>query len=141
MDATAKLIAIILLASFATERIVAAAGYLFEFFRTQSTLTADERRKARLRLVLLILGAAITYAVVRLSGIRILRVLLPEAPPDTLDFWLTWLVVYAGADRVRDFLQGGEETKPDGAPGHDKAPIVRIQIDRDGAVRELSQPG
>jgi hypothetical protein len=143
MDATAKLIAIILLTSFATERILAAIDYLIDFIGAlRDPAKADDQRKGWRKLGLLALGALITYAVVRLTGIRILRVLQPDKTSEPLDFWLTWLVVYAGADRVRDFLSGAGGDKGGAKPKltEEKAPVLRIQIDRDGAVRELSRP-
>jgi hypothetical protein len=129
------------LTSFAIERILACIGYLIDFVHGQRDPAAvEERSKARLKLFLLVLGAVLTFCAIRLTGIRILHVLQPDAAPATLDFWLTWLVVYAGADRVRQFFRSGgvEEAKP-AAAKEEEVPIVRIQIDRDGTVRALSR--
>ena len=135
MDATTRLVAIIILTSFATERIVAAADYLLGLIGPDA---AQRRREAPRKLLLIALGGFITAAVVVLANIRILQLVTPNAPP-LLDLVLTWLVVFAGADLVRTLLQGGGGSgASEKSPEPVKAPIVRIQIDRDGAVRELS---
>jgi len=134
MDATTRLVAIIILTSFATERIVAAADYLLSLLGPDG---AGRRREAPRKLLLIALGGFITAAVVELANIRILPLVTPDPPP-LLDLLLTWLVVFAGADLVRTLLQGGGGSGASASPEPAKAPIVRIQIDRDGAVRELS---
>jgi hypothetical protein len=139
MDDTAKVLAIILLASFAIERIVAGAEFLFDFI---SLLTRKDAKSAELqaaalrKLIFVFLGGMMALLVVYMSGIRVLRLLYPTNPPD-LDFWLTSLVVFAGADRLRDIIGGGG-WKPAPEGGADGKQVVRIQI-RDGEIRELSQ--
>jgi len=134
MDATTRLVAIIILTSFATERIVAAADYLLGLLGPEG---AQRRREAPRKLLLIALGGFITAAVVVFANIRILP-LVTANPPAGLDLVLTWLVVFAGADLVRTLLQGGGGSEASAKPEPSKAPAVRIQIDRDGTVRELS---
>jgi hypothetical protein len=129
MDATAKLVAIIAVAAFATERILAAVNYFMNAIRLSRVrsgravrLRASERRK----LVLFVIGALIAYVVVDRANLRFLRVLQVGNVHPLVDFWLTWLVVLAGADRVRSMLGGGG-----GAPSHERsdAPVVRVVVD------------
>ena len=112
MDATAKLIAIVVLAAFATERILAAAGYFMDAKRPRE----NERQKfLLLGLVIRLLNPAHSV------GIQL------------LDYWLTWLIVFAGADRVRDLLQGAMGTP---AAEHKETPAFRIHVDG-GSIHEL----
>lgn len=130
MDATARLIAIIALTSFATERLLACASFLFRLEKLRSQPDgAAERAEMRQHLLLFTLGGAIALAVVVLAGVRILRLVNPSAPP-ALDLGLTWLVIFAGADRVRALLQVPEKS----ANKSEGDSRVRIEIDRDGTV-------
>ena len=115
MQDTAQLIAIILLAAFAIERALAAAKFALD------PVPADNPRARKWREVLLFaLGASIALAVVDWGGIRIVERLQPNSPPRLVDYWLTWLVIVAGSDRIRDFLPGSgaaaKETKPVAPP-------------------------
>jgi hypothetical protein len=137
MDATAKLIAIVALAAFATERILAAVNYVMNAVRLSRVrpgaglrLRAKERRK----LVLTILGGIIAAVVVDRADLRILRTMQLGDVNPLVDLWLTWLIVFAGADRVGSFLS------PDAAASKEDAPAVRVQID-DGEIRELKRVG
>ena len=124
MDETAKLIAVIVLASFATERILAAVTYLLDaarLRRLKHPVAAKIRRREWRRVVLMIAGGAVAYAVVQLVDVRVLRTLDTHAHA-AADFWLTWLILLAGADRARDLLKE--------AKGQ---PAVRIHVDRDAA--------
>ena len=129
MDATARLVAIIILTSFATERVLASAGYLLDLADpTQREL----RLRARRKLFLFTLGAIITATVVQLADIRILRLVTPNVS-NLLDFLVTWLVVFAGADQVRTLLQG-EGGGGGSAQAGKRSAAVRVEIDRDGNV-------
>jgi hypothetical protein len=135
MDATAKLVAIIAVAAFATERILAAVNYLMNAVRLSRLrsggavrLRARERRK----LVLFGIAALIAYAVVDRANLRLLGVLQVANVPPLVDFWLTWLVVLAGADRVHSMLGGGS----DASQNSSETPVIRVQVDG-GEVREL----
>jgi hypothetical protein len=134
MDATARLVAIIILTSFATERILAATNYFLDL-ADQNAI--ELRQRAKRKLFLVALGALVTGGVVLLAEIRILRLVTPDVS-DVLDLLVTWLVVFAGADQVRTLLQPGGEAKPgaeSAAPV--KPPIITIQIDRDGNVHQV----
>lgn len=125
MDDTAKLIAVIVFASFATERILAAITYVFNaarLRRLKHPAAAKIRTREWQRVVLMVAGGAVAYAVVRLADVRVLRTLDTNAHA-TADFWLTWLILLAGADRARSLFRE--------ARGQ---PAVRIHVDRD-AVR------
>ena len=132
MDDTARLIAFILLAAFAIERVVATAKYFLDGWEP----TRDKRRK-RLRQVLLFgLAGAVALAIVDFGNIRIVQY-LQQHPPQLLDYWLTWLVVVAGADRARSFLQkeGGAAEAAESTP---KVPPIKIVLDDGTTLKELS---
>ena len=140
MDETAKLVAIVALAAFATERILAAVNYLMNaarLSRVRSGSAVKLRSKERRKLILTILAGVIAAVIVDRADLRILRVLkLGEVHP-MVDMLLTWLVVFAGADKVHSLVS------PEGAGGgggKDEAPVVRVQID-DGEIRELQRVG
>lgn len=124
MDATAKLLAVIVLASFATERVVAALTYVLDALRMRRLnhpLARKIRRREVHRVFRVMVGAFVAYAVVRFIDVRVLRTLDTPAHP-LADFWLTWLILLAGADRARALLRE--------ARGQ---PAVRIHVDRDVA--------
>jgi len=127
MDATTRLVAIIVLTSFATERILASIKYLLDL----RDPTKDLRKDAPRTFLLFAIGAAITIAVVLLADIRVLRLVTPTVS-DVVDFFVTWLIVFAGADLIRELLKGGE-TAPAPEAGKKKGPVT-ILIDHDGNV-------
>jgi hypothetical protein len=139
MDATAKLVAIVALVAFATERIRTGASYLIEAEERIRRIQrdADDERVAhdRRRILLVALGAAIALVAVDLIDLRVLR-LMQSIPRfsflDRVDYWLTWLVIFAGADRIRELLQGAAPAKKD-------VPTVRVKVDNEGKVSELKQ--
>jgi hypothetical protein len=132
MDDTAKLVATVLLASFAIERITAAIGYVFDWLRLNrrhDEEAARLREERRRQLMLALIAAVLSGAVVAVVDLRILRVLGFKAPP-LFDSFLTWLVLFAGADRIRDFLagdDGGEKSE---------TPVFRLHVHDDAEVRE-----
>jgi len=129
MDATARLVAIIVLTSFATERVLASADYLLDLSDPNQT---ELRQRAPRKFFLFALGAIITAAVVQFADIRILRLVTPDVS-GLLDFFVTWLVVFAGADQVRTLLQS-DGASGGSAPTAKKSAAVTVEIDRDGRV-------
>lgn len=133
MDATAQLVVVVLLASFAIERIVASLNYVLD---TAPLLKAGADAKARRievrRVLMLIIGGGIAALVVYLADIRVIRLFKAQAAPATLDFWLTWLVLVAGADRIRDLLKDVKA-----APQQ----AVKWEIDGDPKIRTVASPG
>ena len=132
MDATARLVAIIVLTSFATERILASINYLLNVADPKS----EERKSAKRTFLLFGIGALITGAVVLFADLRVLRLVTPTVS-NVLDFFVTWLVVFAGADLIRGLLQGGEGAH---APDAEKKAVMTFLIDRDGNVKPMSAP-
>lgn len=136
MDATAKFVAIVAIAAFVTERIVATLDYLINavrLSRSQSGIVVRMRRRERRKLVMFAIAALIAFAVVDRANLRLLRVLQVDKIHALADFWLTWLVVVAGADRVRSMLGGGSApAKPSDTP------IVRVRVEG-GEVRTLQR--
>ena len=144
MDDTAKLVAIILLAAFAIERITAAIGWILDSLRLRRVndpAAAEEKAKRSRQVALLVIAGVIALGVVAAIDLRILRVLKMTAPP-AIDFWLTWLVLLAGADRVRELLkqEGGSEAGS-GAAEKTEVPAFRIEIDNNSAVTGIHRVG
>lgn len=134
MDATAKLAAIVALAAFATERILAAVNYLMNaerLRRVQHRAAGKLRARERRKLVLMTLAGIIAVAVVDRADLGILRVLQVGNVHPLVDFWLTWLVVFAGADRVRGMMNGTQANQ-------NGTPVVRVQVNG-GEIRSLQR--
>jgi hypothetical protein len=125
MQDTAQLIAIILLAAFGIERVTAGASFALE----PAPDPDDKRTQRRHKLLLAFLGGAIALAIIDYGGIRILRRLQPDHPMGLIDYWLTWLVVFAGSDRVKEFLgvAGG------GGSAQKKIEPIVIEVDKSAA--------
>lgn len=137
MDASAKLLAIVAIAAFVTERVLAGATYVMDtvrYLRMRRGAPLRIRAKAQRRLVLLALAAIIAYVVVDRADLRILRLLDVGKVHPLADFWLTWLAVFAGADRVRDMMNGNASAPAQPA----EAPVLRVQVN-DGEIRELQR--
>lgn len=138
MDDTAKLVAVILLASFAIERVVAAISYCFDtadLYRSTDPDAPQRRTKHLRHLALTIIAGAIAAVAVWVADVRILRVLKPTQTNAIVDFWLTWLVLFAGAHRIREFLQGAEG----GGESAPEAPAFRIHVDNNAEVRQVTR--
>lgn len=144
MDATAKLLAIVALAAFVTERILAAANTIINaerLYRVRRGAAVRLRDRERRKAVLMVLAGAIAVVVVDRADLRILRLLDVGDVHPLVDFWLTWLVVFAGADRVHSMLQGGSSSGASaGAEKKDETPVVRVQIDG-GEISKLQRVG
>ena len=133
MDATAKFVAIVAVAAFATERILAAVSYVLNSIRLRRInpeRAARLRRRQQRKAILLVIAAAIALLVVDRAKLRILGVLQIEKPDPYVDYWLTWLIVFTGADRVRSLLGKGG---PDAS-----GPAIHARVDG-GELRELSR--
>ncbi|MBV8519682.1 MAG: hypothetical protein JO197_19985 [Acidobacteria bacterium] len=124
MDATARFLAIVAVAAFATERVLAAAGYLMNtvrLARVRRSLARGLRARALRKLVLLVIAAVIAFIVVDRAQLRLLKLLQLNNVPEWLDASLTWLVVFSGADRVHSLLGGGG--------GGKDAPTVTMRVE------------
>jgi hypothetical protein len=125
MDDTARLIVTVLLAAFVIERIGAAVGFL-----TANPPDPDRKRKIYSFLFVALLGAL----AVGLAHIRVLARLNTTVSP-WVDYPLSWLILVAGADRIRDFVGagGGGGAAAPKAPAKSELPPIQINItDRDG---------
>ena len=142
MDNAARLITIILLASFATERLLACISWYLDAEHLED-LEPDEARKARAarkrKVTLLLVGAAISVGVVQLTGIRILAQLALGKVAPALDYVMTWFVLFAGADKIRDLMGGAGKGGGSKASAPAETPAIRIVIDRDGEVEQISR--
>jgi len=79
--------------------------------------------------------------VVAAIDLRILRV-LKMAAPAAIDFCLTWLVLFAGADRVRELLQQEGGSGGGGAAAErTEVPAFRIEIDNHSEVAGIHRVG
>jgi hypothetical protein len=113
MEETGRLIAVVLLASFAIDRVAATV----DFFLSGETLAPFERRRRMIRVGV---SALLALAIVGFTGIRILGLMKFASPNRWIDFFLTWLVLVGGADRIDHFIAGGS--------GHPAAPSRRQEI-------------
>jgi hypothetical protein len=125
MDNTGRLIAIVLLASFAIERVVATVDFLMD----GDALTSPEKKR---KLTLFGMSAFLGIVVVWLTGIRILAVLNVKTE-SAVDILLTWMILVGGADKLSQLLGGGSgggNSKPD-----QEIPPIKIYIgDKDASV-------
>jgi hypothetical protein len=130
MEKTTFLAAYVLIASFAIERLLVAAKFFLDGWPPKE----DDKDAARRRkLLTFALAGALAVAVVDRGDLRILRTLGGDAKPIWwLDYWLTWLVVVAGADRIREFLGG-----PPKAQSKEAVPPVKIVLDDGNGQKEI----
>jgi len=139
MDATAKLVAIVLLASFAIERITATIGYFLDsrrLKRIDDEAAVKAREKRRRKLILTVIAGALSLAVVLVVNLRILSVLAFQAHA-LVDLFLTWLILFAGADRIRDFLAGGGGNGASASKS--ETPVFQLHVHDDAELREVSR--
>lgn len=122
MDDTARLLVTVLLAAFVIERLVAGVAFLFE-------TPKDPAFNAK---IFRFLGTAVLGAIaIWLADIRLLTRLNNNVSP-WIDYPLSWLVLVAGADRIRDFVGGGGGGAKPAKP--DLPPIQINIIDKDGQM-------
>jgi hypothetical protein len=100
----ANLIAALLLAAFAIDRIVAAIFFAGAYFKA-----ADRRESNRKIVYFIFSGMLAAIAVVTFDLLRILGTFWPPTgrPDARLDAVVTWLVLVAGADRLSSFIGEG----------------------------------
>jgi hypothetical protein len=138
MEESAKLLVIVALAAFVTERGLALAAYVIDtvrYIRLRRGASLKVRAKAVRGLVLTSLAAGIAFVVVQQAHVRLLEVLKVEGVHPFADFLVSWLVVGAGADRVRSLLKG--EASGGSAPAS-KAPSPLLQVRVNGGeIQEL----
>jgi hypothetical protein len=126
MNKTAQLIAAVLIVAFVIERVTATV----EFFLDD--MPPEARRR---KIGFVVLGGVLAAAAVWLFDLRLLRdgMQITKGP----DALLTWLVIVAGADRIRGFIASpgaSEIVEPPETP-----PIKIIIEESDGKVREVHQ--
>ena len=92
------------------------------------------REERRRELILTCIAGVLALGVVAAVNLRILRVLTFQASP-IVDLFLTWLVLVAGADRIRDFLsQGGGNSSE-----KSEAPVFQVHVHDNAEIREVSR--
>jgi len=103
MDKTAQLVAGVLIVSFVIERITATVAFFLE------KPTEDRWKK-----ILLVTVTGVLAAVaVRATGIRVLANGMQITTHPRVDDVLTWLVLTAGADRIREFIVPAQKPAAD----------------------------
>jgi CDP-diglyceride synthetase len=131
MDNTGRLIAIVLLASFAIERVVATVDFLM----AGDALTSPKKKR---KLTLFALSAILGIVVVWLTGIRILAVLNFKTD-EAVDLLLTWMILVGGADKLGQLLGSG--SGGGSAPPAQEIPPIQIIVgDKDGGVTVKGLP-
>lgn len=137
MDASAKLLVIVAVAAFVTERGLALAAYVLDtirYLRLRRGVPRKARARAVRRLVLATLAGGIAFVVVKQANVRLLEVLKIEGVDPLADFIVSWLVVGAGADRVRSLLKADA---PAGSASSSKAsPLLQVRVNG-GEIQEL----
>jgi hypothetical protein len=134
MDDSARLLLTVLLAAFVIERAVAVFAFL------GNTSKWSERKRTISQFAL---AAVLGALAVRFADIHVLSQLHKKVLP-WIDYALSWLILVAGADRIRDFVGGGGGG---GGGGHSEAaekkselpPIVVNIIDKDGHLTPAKQ--
>jgi len=122
MDETGRLVAVVLLAAFAIERVVA----VVDFFMSD----IDPKAKRR-KYILVGVAALIALAVVYFTGIRILGAMKFTAPIAWIDFALTWLILVGGADKLSQFLGAGKPPAPSSStPPSQSVRPIQIFLDK-----------
>ena len=130
MDETGRLIAVMLLASFAIERVAATVDYCL----------GSKPEKTR-KLVRVGVSALMALGVVAFSGIRILGAMKFTSPGSwvifRVDFLLTWLILVGGADKVGQFIGAGSSGAPSPARKDDVRPIQIFLDNQDVTAQAL----
>jgi hypothetical protein len=130
MNDTAKLIAIVVLASFATERVLAATAYVLDTIKVSRLRPRRVKRlwlRQSRKLFLLAIAAGIAALVVWRADVRVLKLLKLDGAPVSVDYALSWLIVLGGADKLRALLGAATAAPP--------PPAVKISVD--GEIAQL----
>lgn len=133
MNDTAKLLMIVVLASFATERVLAATTYVLDGIRITRGKPRRVKRSLKRqfrKLLLMAIAGAIAAVVVQRGDIRVLKILGLTAPL-ALDYGLSWLIVLGGADKLRALLGAS------GAQPSKSTTAVNVTVDGEGKVTKL----
>jgi len=133
MDNTGRLVAIVLLASFAIERVVATVA----LFMADDALTSPKKKS---KITLFAVSAILGIIVVWLTGIRILAVLNFKTDP-AVDLLLTWMILVGGADKLGQLLGGGSGGGGNAQPAQEIPPIQIIVDKNDGVTVKGMPPG
>ena len=128
MDETGRLVAVVLLASFAIERVVAVVDFFMD------PPNADERRR---KIVLVGIAGLIGLAVVWLTGVRILGAMKFAAPNPWIDVFLTWMILVGGANKLGQLLGGQKSPFP--KPSQEVRPI-QVFLDRKDITPDVVPP-
>ena len=135
MQDIGQLTVLLLLASFALERLIAAATFLLG-----GEPAADDARGLRRRkLLLFALAGAVALAVVdRNADLRIVQRLQPGHRSTSLDYWLTWLVLVAGSDQVKVVVQWLSGNSAAAKEPKKEVPPIRIVVDDGVSVKSVA---
>lgn len=123
MQDTAQLVAVLLLASFALERINAAAHFAL------GDEPAEAQKQRRRKVLLFALGGSVALAIVDWGGLRIIERLQPGHSPWPIDYWLTWLVLVAGTDRIKELLAGASGKAKEAKEAGKTLESIRLELD------------
>jgi hypothetical protein len=132
MNDAGRLIAIVLIASFAIERLVAFVAFLIN----RDALPPKARKE---KVVLFFVAGALAGVVIWLAEIKLLKTAGFTESRDGLDVFVTWLVLVGGADRIREFI-GGSGGGGGQKPAAQIPPIQIVIGDRDGEVTVKELP-
>lgn len=132
MPDIANLIVLLLLASFALERVLAAAAFLLG----PEPKPEDARRR---KILLFGLAGAIALAMVdRNAELRIMQRTQPGHATPWFDYALTWLVLVAGSDQVKVVVQWISGNSAAKAEPKKDVPPIRIVVDDGVSVKSVA---
>jgi hypothetical protein len=145
MDAIGKLVGFVVLLTFTIDCIISAArsslaGERIRRLRAKRSrprcgdkLRAESRQKT----ILALLSATLCLAAVSFTDVRIAKALNTGTVAPQIDSILTWILLFAGADRFRELIA---RLKGDASGSARKeVPAVRLAFENDGQVRALKQ--
>lgn len=142
--------AIIVLAAFAIDRGTAGMLALLSFLpgwrasfpdpetcQEPSKRAVAARRKQLMRFVLASVLVILSLSLI--PDLRVLEALGMQSPGGILDFFLTWLILVAGSDRLNDLLgSGGDEPKPAAPPSNSFQIAGDVRIVEDATGRTVT---
>ena len=143
MDAIGKMIGFVILLTFAVDCVVSGARSLLAGERIRRLrqkghrLRRDDklRVQARQNALLAALTGVLCLAAVSYTDLRVAKTLNIGTVTPAFDVLLTWVILLAGADRLRQLvhrIQGATS-----APQRRETPAVRLAFENDGNVRAL----
>jgi hypothetical protein len=143
MDAIGKMVGLLALIMFAVDCIVSAVRSSLLWFYVRSlrkkarVLFRDKvRAQSRQTVILHALSAVLCLTAVSLTTLRVGDTISHGSMSEELDVLLTWIVLVAGMDRMRDLLQRFQGVV-ESVPQRKEVPAISMIIDNENKVHML----